>query len=116
MAVEILTLDSKHDYYEAEFQLDEDIFRILARWNERIDSWVVSLYQADGTPVAVGRRVTVGNFLFPWLVSSARPGGQLIALDTKGEDADPGHYDLGTRCVVAYLDRDEMIALGAAGA
>ena len=115
MAVEILTLDSTHDYQEQEFQLDGETFRLLARWNERIDSWIISLYESDGTPVAVGRRLTVGNFLFPWLVTENRPAGQLIAIDTKDEDVDPGHFDLGNRVVVAYLDIEEMAALGANG-
>lgn len=116
MAVEILTLDSSHEYQQVEFQLDGETFRMTFRWNKRIDSWIISLYEFDDTPIAVGRRITVGNFLFPWLVTENRPVGQLIAIDTEDEDADPGHDDLGSRVVVAYLDRDELIALGAVGA
>lgn len=116
MAVEILTLDSKHEYQKVEFPLDGETFRMTFRWNKRIDSWIVSLYEADDTPVAVGRRITVNNLLFPWLVTENRPAGQLIAIDTEDEDADPSHDDLGSRCIIAYLDVEEMTALGAEGA
>lgn len=116
MAVEILELDPTQEYVETQFQLDGETFTFLVRWNERIDSWILSIYETDGTPIAVGRRITVGNFLFPWLVGSNRPSGQLMALDTKEEDVDPGHDDMGTRVKLFYIDAEEMEALGAQGA
>lgn len=112
MAIEILQLSSDHEYQEAEFQLDAETFKVVTRYNRRIDSWMLSLYDFEGNPVATGRRITVGNFLFPWLVTSARPGGQFIALDTQDEDADPGHDDLGTRVVLFYFDVDEIQEAG----
>lgn len=114
MAIEILQLSSDHENQEAEFQLDGETFRLLARWNARIDSWMLSLYDFEGEPIATGRRLTVGNFLFPWITSDSRPAGQLIALDTKDEDHDPGHDDLGSRVIVYYLDAEEIEALVAA--
>lgn len=114
MAVEILQLSSDHEYQEAEFQLDGETFRLLVRYNKRIDSWVLSVFDFEGTAVATGRRITVNNFLFPWLVTSARPSGQLMALDSQDEDSDPGHDDLGTRVVLYYLDAEEVAALQAA--
>lgn len=114
MAIEILQLSPDHEYQEAEFQLDGDTFRVLVRYNARIDSWMLSLYDFEGNAVATGRRITVNNFLFPWLVSSARPGGQLMALDSQDEDADPGHDDLGTRVVLYYFDADEIAEMQAA--
>lgn len=114
MAIEILQLSSDHEYQEAEFQLDGETFRLLSRYNARVDSWFFSLYDADGTAIHTGRRVTVGNFVFPWLVSESRPGGQLMAIDSQAEDVDPGHADLGTRVDVYYFDRDEIVTMQAA--
>ncbi len=116
MAIEILQLDSDHEYYESEFLLDNESFRLLARYNKRVDAWFVSLYDAEGEPIAVGRRLTVGNLLFPWLVAQSRPAGQLIALDTTDEDVDPGQYDLGNRIVVMYFDAEELESMGGLGA
>lgn len=115
MAIEVLTLDSEHQNQEAEFQLDGENFRLLTRYNKRVDSWFLSLYQDDGTPIATGRRLTVGNFLFPWLVGRNRPAGQLIAIDTTDRDSDPGELDLGNRVQVLYVDAEEMEELGAIG-
>ncbi len=115
MSIVVLQLDSQHEYYENEFTLDGEGFRILARYNIRIDSWMINLYQSDGTAIATGRRVTVGNFLFPWLTGRNRPAGQLMALDTSDEDSDPGRNDLGERVIIVYLDADEMEAEGATG-
>lgn len=115
MAVEILQLDSEHEYYESEFLLDNESFRMIARYNRRVDSWFLSLYDAEGEPIAVGRRLTVGNLLFPWLVGRNRPAGQLLALDTKDNDEDPGQFDLGNRVIVAYLDAAEIEAMGGQG-
>lgn len=108
MAIEILQLNSDHEFYETEFQLDGETFRLVTRWNSRIDSWILSLYDFEGNPIHTGRRLTVGNFLFPWLSSQSRPAGQLMALDTKDEDHDPGHDDLGDRIIVYYLDAEEV--------
>ncbi len=119
MAIEILVLDSDHEYYENEFTLDDESFRIQARYNARIDSWMLSLFDGDGNAIAVGRRVTVGNFLFPWLTGRNRPGGQLMAIDSEDRSdtggTDPGRYDLGERVVILYLDAAEMEAAGANG-
>lgn len=111
MAVELLQLDSNHDNYEIEVLLDGENFRLACRWNERVDAWFVSLYDASGDAIALGRRLTVGNFLFPWLVGSNRPAGQLMALDTSNEDVDPAHADLGNRVIVTYLDAEEMAGI-----
>ncbi|MCC6811354.1 MAG: hypothetical protein IT381_28250 [Deltaproteobacteria bacterium] len=108
MAIEILQLNSDHEYQEAEFQLDGETFRLLSRYNERVDSWFLSLYDAEGNAIHTGRRVTVGNLMFPWLVSADRPSGQLIAIDSEDEDVDPGRDELGTRVVVYYFDAEEV--------
>lgn len=42
--VEVLALDSTHDYQEAQLQVDGETYILKTRWNERIDSWIVSLY------------------------------------------------------------------------
>lgn len=115
MAVEVLQLDSTHLYYESEFLLDGESFRLLARFNRRVESWFLSLYDVNGDPIATGRRVTVGNFLFPWLVGRNRPAGQLIALDTSAQDSDPGENDLGNRVVIVYADAEEIEGLGGVG-
>lgn len=111
MAIEILALDSDHEYQETEFQLDGETFRLLTRYIARTDSWMASLYDATGSPIATGRRITVGNFLFPWLSGRDRPAGQLIAIDTKDEDVDPGEFDLGERVIIAYADAETMSSI-----
>ncbi len=115
LGIEVLTLDSEHEYYESEFTLDGEPYRLLTRYNKRIDSWFASLYDGQGNPLALGRRITVGNFLFPWLVGRDRPAGQLLAIDTEDRDSDPGHDDLGNRVVIVYIDAESMEAAGANG-
>ncbi len=72
------------------------------------------MYDFEGEPIALGRRITVGNFFFPWLVSQSRPSGQLMAIDTKDEYRDPGHADLGSRVIIYYVPYDEMSEIIAA--
>ncbi len=112
---DVLTLDSEHEYYTSEFTLDGESFRLLARYNKRVESWFFSLYDGDGNPIAMGRRVTVGNFLFPWLVGSNRPAGQLMAIDTKDGETDPGRFDLGNRVSIVYVNADAMEEAGGNG-
>lgn len=114
--IEVLTLDSEHENYEASFQLDGETFGLRARYNNRVDSWFLTLIDADGSIIVGSRRVTVGNLLFPWLVGRNRPAGQLLAIDTEDEDGDPGRHDLGSRVLVMYADADELEAAGARGA
>lgn len=111
MAIEILQLDSTHQNYETTFDLDGTLFRLRTRYNSRVDSWFASLYDASGQPIALGRRITVGNMLFPWLVELNSPAGQLIAVDSEDEDVDPGEKDLGTRVSIYYVDEESLFAL-----
>ncbi len=113
MSIEILQLDSTHQNCETTFDLDGVLFRLRTRYNARIDSWIASLYDAEGNPISVGRRLTVGNMLFPWLATQNSPAGQLIAIDSQDEDQDPGEKDLGTRVSIFYFDAEEIAALSA---
>lgn len=112
MAIEILELDSTHEYSETSFDLDGVIFTLQTRYNPRSDSWYLSLFAGDGTPICLGRRITVNNILFPWLAADSKPAGALIAVDSQDEDKDPGEDELSTRVLIMYADADELVAMG----
>lgn len=82
------------------------------RWNARAGAWMLAVSDADGVILA-GRRITAGGSLFGRVVSSRLPGGDLMAVDTSGDDTDPGAGELGQRVELVYLTAADIAAIDA---
>lgn len=92
--------------------LDGSSYTIALHWNERVDSWFMSLADATGSPIISGIRVVTGRPLLRDFVDVRLPRGQMLCVDTHGEDKDPGYDDFGedSRCALLYLTEAEVAA------
>lgn len=76
-------------------------------WNARAEAWFFSLYDVEEEPIVSGRKVVVSTPLLETFRWDARiPSGTLYALDTSGQDLDPGEKDLGPGARVKILYDD----------
>lgn len=109
-------------YYEMQLTLDLVAFDLVFRWNERDETWYMSIYdpnvaeQSDGsrTPIIGQIPILVGSLLLSTYSRRDRPLGDFLAIDTQGEDHDPGILDLGSRVVFLYFSNAELQAAAAA--
>lgn len=101
--------------YSFRIPLDGQSFAFEFMWNARGSFWSFVLSAADGTPL-LHRRVIVGFPLTGRFTDPALPAGELVAVDTRGTDLDPGLADLGARVQLLYLTADEVIAAASTAA
>ena len=86
--------------------LGETSFRVRLTLNSRLESWFLDLYAADGTPLALGRRVVPGGTPITGLVREGMPNGHLVVRSPDAAAPD----DLGTDLVVVFYPTSELTA------
>lgn len=112
MAVTIVDTSQTLSDYRQRVALDGVTFEMRFRFNSRIQSWFVDIYDEDGAILVYGRRCTIG-----WaLLRQNRhidgiPAGDLICIDTANRGEPPGENDFGTRALMTYLDGSELTAI-----
>lgn len=101
--------------------LDGKPYRILYAYNTREAYWTIGISLDDGTELLRGIALRVGQGLlrkFAKLIASTKvdeqlPPGEIVAIDTSGQDLDPGRDDLRNgRVQVVYLTKAECAAKG----
>jgi hypothetical protein len=86
--------------------LDGNEYQIYFKYNEREDAWYLDLSDANGTVIRSGMKLVVNFPLLRTCMSSARPPGELIALDTMVDPANPGLEDLDKRVTLVYAEQE----------
>ena len=108
---------------DQEFSVSLDGVEYVVRltWQDRDESWYIDVRTVALAPVAgaMGLRVATGVPLLAQVVTKPRPAGELIAIDTLGEDKDPDLDDFGfnenlpeneraLRVQLVYLSADDV--------
>lgn len=84
--------------------LEDVVYKIRTRYNERASAWFADVSLEDGTLIST-RKIVIG-----WAISGLREAsadalpGILYATDTSANDEDPTVDDLGTRVLLRYLE------------
>lgn len=71
----------------------EHVLRLT--WQDRDESWYIDLLTVALVPIFMGARVATGVPLLAQLSATTRPVGELICIDTLGQDKDPDLEDFG---------------------
>ena len=120
MAALVIPLVPDVENYTQRTALDGREYLLSLAWNRRDERWRLSISDAGGTPIALGRVLTAGMSLLFRVRDARRPPGQLMVVDTQARSdgaldlqkaADPALSDLGSRVVLVYLDADEVASL-----
>ena len=101
-----LPTSTAESWYEQTVTLDGVDFLLRLEWSERQRRWYCDLETADGTALATGIKVVADRPLFERLTSDLRPRGQLWCVDRSGSGVDPDLRDLGSRCLLVYVDEE----------
>lgn len=104
MSVLVIPVTADAPHLDFEVVLEGATYGLELRWNERVEAWTLSVYDAAGTLLAAGRPVVLGAELLGRSGSADLPPGELFAVDTSGKDLEAGRLDLGTRVLLVYIE------------
>ena len=84
----------------------EYLFNI--RWNARSETWIMSLYDSDGEPLAQGMTIALDVAMGRRVTSEQFPDGIFLATDLSGSGVEASFDDLGVRVVVHFFSREDL--------
>lgn len=114
---QVLPIRFKQASGEVKTRLDGVEYRFFFAWNNSHEFWSMSLYEANGTPLFQGIRLTTGIILNRQVVNPDSPQGRIVAVDTTGALQPPGRHDLHSGKVqILYYSPAEVAARLAAAA
>jgi hypothetical protein len=109
----ILIIDTSTDpdvlAYEQFVDLEQRTYLVKLDWNERDESWSLSLYDHNEERIAVGRPVRIGVDLLRGVVDERRPQGLLMAVDVTEQHGEAGLADLGGKVKLTYIPVDDLV-------
>lgn len=104
--------------YEVTVELDGVDFDLSFLWNDRDESWYLTITETTQTlvdeqtgekvPLIAGIPIVIGTPLMRVLTSLRRPAGELIAIDNTGTGTSPGINELGARVLLYYVEASEL--------
>lgn len=102
------TLTGGTPHYSFRVSLDGGEYTLELHWNGRLEAWFLDITDVDGTVLESGIRVVVGWPLLARAVNEDMPPGQLVAVDTSGQDAEATLNDLGGRVQLVYTEAADL--------
>jgi hypothetical protein len=77
-------------------------------WNDRDQSWYLSVSTDAEVPLLTGIKIVVGFPLINRFRDERLPVGDLSAIDTSGKGIDPAFADLGGRVLLTFTPIEEF--------
>jgi hypothetical protein len=97
-------IDYDNPFFDFTVDLSGTIYTIEINWNTENEFWTLGLYTSDKQPITQGRKIVCNSNLFEFCSHELLPPGKLYAVDTSGNNLDPGEDDLGIRVILVYSD------------
>ena len=97
--------------YQYTVDLAEVEYTYRLTYRERQDGWYLDLYDSDGEPLLLGRRLALGALPLKRRVVAGMPDGLFLLIDRSGSDTDPTYEDLGYRVRLAWIPSDDLSAV-----
>lgn len=95
-------------HQESQVPLEGRVFTMELRWAGREARWYLDAYDEDHSAIVTGVAVVL-NFPLAIRVADSRIWpGVVMAVDTSGQNAEPGLDDFGERVKLYYWDTTEL--------
>jgi len=88
--------------YEIELELDGSSYLFRFEWNYRSEYWFLTISDSDQNIVISSQKIVIMTPLLRHVPISTKPPGELIAIDTGGNNEEAGLEDLGERVLLMY--------------
>lgn len=102
MAALVLPTSPKDKSYLFRVELEGVNYAFRFFWNTREGAWYFDITDDADVAIVAGQKVTVDWPLLDNVVTSRRPPGDVVALDTTGNGVEPARDDLGARVLLLY--------------
>lgn len=90
-------------WWVEEVLLDNESFKIEARWNETQNFWSFDLLTNADIPIFVGFKVVIGIDYLKRLVNPAKPDGRLLFVGNNSRSHVPQFGDIPSRARLLYV-------------
>lgn len=107
MAV-VIPCQSSLVHYQMSIVLAARTFVLAFRFNTRNSSWYMAVSDEEENAIVAGIRIVVDWPLGFRTVDVRRPRGIFVALDTSGQQLDPGLNDLGNRVQLLFFEESDF--------
>ena len=111
MATVEVPTTSIHERYKQQVELESENFIMRIRYNKRAQAWFVDLFDTDNNAIVFGRRAVIDWPIYQQFRHLATPNGFTKFVDTTNTKVEAGRNELGTRVVMLYTDRDDIVNL-----
>lgn len=91
-------------------RLEGKVYGFRLVWLVRSRSWMLDIAQSDGAPLVNAHRATEGADVLAPYNDARLPPGQLFLVDTQGQGAEAGRYDLIGRSSLVYRPAADVAA------
>lgn len=89
----------QYPVWDLTFTLGDSEYRFLYTYRERQDRWYLDVFDAQGSAIVRGHKLTHGVVFL----------GRIMCVDQAG-DTSPGYEDLGRRHRVIYMEDEDIPA------
>lgn len=94
-------------------EIDGVIYRFRIRWNTTDSSWNIDIYDADGDPIILSRKLfPPHNITYRYSDERLPQNGDFWCYDTAHLVTRPTYESLGDTFFVAYVPKADLDALG----
>lgn len=97
-------------WYDLSIQLDGANYFLEFVWNPREQQWYLTVSDANEVVLLSERRVGVGLPMLARFRVAGLPPGELVAIDTSGQNVEAGLTELGARVHLLYIENVSLPA------
>lgn len=90
-----IPMDNRDASFEYTVELEGNSFKLIFRWNGRVENWIFDLYDSDDVAVQTGNPYYVSLILLAQNVRSNRPPGDFVAENEATAGLNPDRFAIG---------------------
>ena len=106
MALFEIPMDNRDAYFEYFVDLEGISYKLLYRWNGRVENWIFDIFDDQDVAVQTGNPYYVSIILLAQNVRTNRPPGQFAAVNEAEDGLNPDRFGIGGDVKFIYLESD----------
>ena len=104
MAIFEIPITNDKPSFTFKVDLDESEYTFQFRWNGRMDSWIIDLYDFEGELLVSGEPFYTETILFRNIDKPKMPKGVLYAVNNKTEYVNSDRFTIGVDVKLYYVE------------
>jgi hypothetical protein len=96
-------------YWEQRLILGGEPFILIANWNIRDETWDVSLFTSDESPLIVGRKLVLNTNVLQQIQAESAPKGTLLVVPVSDRTTFITRDNMGIDVELVFIGDDDAI-------